>query len=916
MSKKLYLIDGSGFIFRAYHSMPPLSRSDGTPSGAVYGFVNMILRLKEKTAAEYIAVIFDAGRHTFRNRLYPEYKAHRPPVPDDLIPQFALVKEATEALNLPAIELADFEADDIIATYCKIAREQGLEVEIVSSDKDLMQLVGDGVSMYDAMKQKKIASEQVQEKFGVAPNRVRDVLALIGDASDNIPGVPSIGPKTAADLILQFGDFANLLAHTAEVKQVKKREAIEQNIEKAKLSYELVGLCYDVPLPIPLEDLILREPDHDKLLDFLHKMEFKAMVSKFEGKHGANTSVTPPRQTQSTPTKYELIQDIATLKQQLEIAKQSGYIAFDTETTSLNATSAELVGFSFASQEGTAFYVPLNHMSIGTAQAQASLFDTQEVSKKLDGQIDFELAICELKSILADASVLKIGHNIKYDMLVLKKYGIEISPIEDTMLLSYILDAGRNNHNLDDLAAKHLGIKTITYDEITGTGKSRINFSQVELEKARDYAAEDADITLRLWQKLKPLVILDKNLTLYETIERPLISVLVAMEERGIKIDNSMLAGLSIEFAGKMLALEEESYQSVGHKFNLGSPKQLGEILFDEMGIAGGKKNKTGAYSTSAEVLEDLAANGNQVAKLVLEWRQISKLKSTYSDSLPTQINQKSGRVHTSFAMAITSTGRLSSSDPNLQNIPVRSDEGRKIRTAFIAEAGNKLISADYSQIELRLLAHIADMEVLKQAFRNGDDIHAITASQMFGVPLSEVTSELRRKAKTINFGIIYGISGHGLAMRLGIGRGEASKYIERYFEQYPGIAAYMENTKKFARDHGYVTTLFGRKCHLPTINDKNGSLRNFAERAAINAPLQGTAADIIKIAMIEVEKGLANTSGKMLLQVHDELIIEAREQDADLVAAKVKNIMENSVKLSIPLTVDVNVGDNWNEVH
>ena len=915
MTKKLYLIDGSGFIFRAYHSLPPLLRSDGTPTGAVYGFVNMLTKLVEGTQADYMAVIFDAGRHTFRNRLYPEYKAHRPPAPEDLVPQFPLVREATEALSLPAIELVDFEADDIIATYTKQARAQGIEVVIVSSDKDLMQLIGDGVSMYDGMKQKTIGIPAVMEKFGVPPEKVRDVLALIGDSSDNVPGVPGIGPKTAAELINQYGDFDALFAHTAEIKQPKRREALEQNREKARLSYELITLREDVPVPIPLEELVLRTPDNEKLLAFLRNMQFKSLVSKAEQKFGITPTHTPA-QMKTEKTEYELVQDIESLNRWLMAAKERGHVAFDTETTSLNAMRAELVGFSLSVEPGKACYVPLGHVTGNAAQSQGSLFDAAPAVKKVEGQIDFDTAIKLITSMLADPSILKIGHNMKYDMLVLRKYSITITPIDDTMLLSCLLSAGLHNHNMDDLAEKYLSVKTISYDEVTGTGKSRISFAEVALDKACSYAAEDADITLRFWHQFKPDVISGKMLTLYETIERPLAPVIVAMEERGIKVDRSQLSSLSLDFSKRIAALEEKIHKIAGHPFNIGSPKQLGEVLFDEMGIAGGRKGKTGSYSTGVDVLEDLAEGGQEIARLVLDWRQLSKLKSTYADTLGEEINPKTWRVHTSYAMAATTTGRLSSSDPNLQNIPIRSEEGRKIRHAFVAEPGNKLISADYSQIELRLLAHMAEIPTLAQAFKDGTDIHAVTASQMFGVPVAEVNSELRRKAKTINFGIIYGISAHGLATRLGIGRSEAATYIESYFKQYPGIKDYMENTKKFAREHGYVLTLFGRKCHLPGIHDKNPSMRNFSERAAINAPLQGTAADIIKRAMIAVERSLHGTSGRMLLQVHDELVIEVAETDAAAIAAKVAHTMENAAHISIPLTVSTNIGYNWSEAH
>jgi len=919
--KKLYLIDGSGFIFRAYHSLPPLNRSDGTPAGAVYGFLNMLLKLMDGAEASHMAVIFDAGRQTFRNRLYPEYKAHRPPAPEDLIPQFPLVREATQALSLPAIELADYEADDLIATYTKLARAEGMEVVIVSSDKDLMQLIGDHVSMYDGMKQKTIGREQVIEKFGVPPEKVHDVLALIGDTSDNIPGIPGIGPKTAAELITQFESFEGVLARAGEIRQPKRREAVEQNADKARLSYALVALCDTVPLPAPLDSFALKKPEPEALLAFLRRMEFKSLTAKFEQKFGLSSlpaSVLPD--LHSLPSSYELVQDKSSLARWVAAAKSTGYVAFDTETTSLNAMRAELVGFSLAIEPGKACYVPLGHKKpeIGNWKSETGdLFSTTRAPQLVPGQIPLAEALALLKPLLADASVLKIGHNIKYDMLVLRKYGLDVAPVEDTMLLSYILDAGRGNHNMDELAQKHLRYKTITFDDVTGTGKARISFAEVALDRALSYAAEDADVTLRLWRALKPEVIRQKRLTLYETIERPLIPVIVAMEERGITVDRARLAALSADFGKRIAALEEEIYALAGHPFTIGSPKQLGEVLFEGMGLPGGRKSaKSGAYGTGADVLEELAESGHALPARVLDWRQLSKLKSTYTDTLAQEINPVTGRVHTSYAMAVTSTGRLSSSDPNLQNIPIRTEEGRKIRHAFAAAAGYRLISADYSQIELRLLAHIADIGTLKEAFRNRQDIHAITASQMFGVPVTEVNGDLRRKAKTINFGIIYGISAHGLATRLGISRGEAAAYIEAYFKQYPGIVGYMERTKQFARDHGYVTTLFGRVCHLPGIRDKNPSMRSFSERAAINAPLQGTAADIIKRAMIGVERELAGTNARMLLQVHDELVAEAPAEEAEGAAARIKHVMENAAALSVPLTVDTFLGHNWGEAH
>lgn len=936
MTKTLYLIDGSGFIFRAYHSLPPLTNPEGTPVGAVYGFVNMILRLMDGRTAESVAVIFDAARLTFRNRLYPEYKAHRPPAPDDLIPQFALVREATVAMGLPAIELPDFEADDLIATYADLAAKQGMEVVIVSSDKDLMQCIRAGISMYDPMKQKSIGAPEVMEKFGVTPDKVIDVLALIGDSSDNVPGVPSIGPKTAAELIQTYGSLDALLERAAEIKQPKRREAIENNADKARLSRELVTLCHDVPIPVPLAELVLKQPDPARLQEFLMRQGFKSLQGKLREKFGfqpeeTNTSTPPPSRalpTSTTPSTinhqptavhYELVRDEATLNRWIAQSFEAGFVAFDLETTSLDAMQAQIVGFSLCIEPGKACYVPVGHVTEGgDAPKQPSLFDTPAPTRqRVEGQIAPERALALLKPLLASPAVLKIGQNIKYDMLVLAQHHVTITPVDDSMLLSYILHAGRHTHGMDELAQRYLHHKTLTYNEVTGSGRARISFAKVPLDKACNYAAEDADITLRLHRLFKPQVAEQKLLTLYETTERALIPVLVEMERCGIKVDRTELTRLSNYFESEMNSLSQQIFNLAGHEFNIGSPKQLGEVLFDEMQLASGRKSaKTGAYSTDSDVLEELAEQGQTIATHVLSWRQLAKLKGTYTDALAAQINPSTGRVHTSFAMAITSTGRLSSSDPNLQNIPIRSEEGKKIRRAFIAETGCKLISADYSQIELRLLAHVADITPLKEAFRNGDDIHAITASEMFGVPVHEVDPDLRRKAKTINFGIIYGISAHGLAARLGIGRSEAADYIARYFGQYPGIRDYMENCKETARRLGYVTTLFGRRCHVPGIHDKNAGTRQFSERAAINAPLQGTAADIIKRAMVAVERALSGQTSRLLLQVHDELVLEAPKADAAATATLVRKHMEQAVSLSVPLTVECGIGDNWGEIH
>jgi len=879
-----------------------------------------------------------------------------------LIPQFAIVREATEALNLPCIEMDDYEADDIIATYAKRAQAEGFEVTIVSSDKDLMQLIGHNIQMYDAMKDRQIGAAEVMEKFSVAPDKVLEVLSLIGDSSDNVPGVPGIGPKTAAELINEYGDLENLLASTANIKQPKRREAIEQNAEKARLSKQLITLKEDVPGLPELSELVTRAPDPQKLITFLKTQGFKSLVARLEkqsgitplpegGRLGGGLSFpehplpSPPPQA-GEGTSYSLVRDEETLQAWIEKATQAGIVAFDTETTSLNAMQAELVGFSLCVEAGEACYVPLSHVKNASAPAQANLFGdaTESFALKslVEGQILMHRAMELMKPLLEDDSVIKVGHNIKYDLLVMQRHDIIIHPVEDSMLLSYVLHAGEHGQGMDELADRYLNHTNISYNEVTGTGKGRLRFDEVDLEKACNYAAEDADITLRLYQLFKSQVIAEKLLSVYETMERPLIPVLAAMETAGIKVDQRELSALSIDFAKRMAEYEEDIYRLAGHPFNVGSPKQLGEVLFDKLQLPGGKKSaKSGAYTTDSDVLEELAEQ-HELPRKVIEWRQLAKLKSTYSDALISQIDPDTRRVHTSYAMAIASTGRLSSTDPNLQNIPIRTVEGKKIRHAFIAENGYKLLSADYSQIELRLLAHMADISTLKEAFANGDDIHAITASQMFGVPTTEVNSDLRRKAKTINFGIIYGISAHGLASRLGIGRSEAGAYIEKYFAQYPGIRDYMEEAKEYARKHGYITTLFGRRCHVPGINDKNGARRQFSERAAINAPLQGTAADIIKRAMIAIDKKLSSCGSqsdstgspsiardpaqprrgsqddgcRMLLQVHDELVFEVAENAIEPTRAMVKELMEGTAKISVPLTVETGVGDHWDDAH
>lgn len=929
-SKHLYLIDGSGFIFRAYHSLPPLTRPDGTPVGAVYGFLNMMIKLMEGVQTDYIAVVFDKARVTFRNRMYDQYKANRPEAPADLIPQFPLMRDATEALNICCLEQDDYEADDVIASYTMLGLKQGMDVTIVSSDKDLMQLIQPGVTMFDPMKLKPIGEKEVLEKFGVPPDKVTDVLALIGDSSDNVPGVPGIGPKTAAELIHQFGSLEGILAHTSEIKQAKRRETLEQNIDKARLSHQLVKLCLDCPLPAPLEALALRQPDPQKLLSFLQAQQFKSLMIRMANKFGMEETLAAAAEPRDVLEQhYTLVQDEATLQKWIDAAIVAGKVAFDTETTSLYAHEAELVGFSLSSKPGYACYVPVGHVEEGLGNEdsgikadipQTDLFAAPAPKKKLvAGQIPLQRALDMLRPLMADPSVVKIGQNIKYDMQVLRKYGIEVTPIDDTMLMSYALHAGQHNHGMDELADKYLRHKTIKYTDVTGTGKSQISFEEVALDAAMRYAAEDADITLRLEEHFRPELVQAHVLTVYETIDKALIPVLAAMEAKGVKVDTTILQRMSKDFGERMAIIEQQIHKLAGQEFNVGSPKQLGEILFDAMGLPGGKKSsKTGAYNTGAEVLEELAEAGHELPKQVLEWRQLSKLKSTYTDSLANQIDPRTGRVHTCYMMAVASTGRLSSTEPNLQNIPIRTEEGKAIRTAFVAEPGHKLLSADYSQIELRLLAHMANIDALKAAFQHGDDIHAITASQIFGVAPGEVNSDLRRKAKTINFGIIYGMSAHGLATRLGISRSEAGAYINAYFQQYPGIKEYMERCKEFARAHGYVLSLYGRRCHVPGILEKNPGMRSFSERAAINAPLQGTAADIIKRAMIRIQRELEDKKLQtaMLLQVHDELVFEIPEAEVEMAVPLIKKTMEQAANLDVPLVAETGIGQHWGEIH
>lgn len=945
-SDHLYLVDGSGYIFRAFHALPPLTRkSDKLPVGAVAGFCNMLVRLMDDMAAEesptHLAVIFDASGKTFRNDIYPDYKANRDAPPEDLIPQFPLVREAVKAFGIPSIELQGYEADDLIAAYTHAATQSGARVSIVSSDKDLMQLVTDRVNMIDTMKDRKIGPAEVLEKFEVGPERVIDVQSLAGDSVDNVPGVPGIGIKTAALLINEYGDLETLLERAEEIKQNKRRENLIEFAEQARISRELVTLRTDTPLPVDMSEMGLTPPEAGMLMGFLKAMEFNTLTRRVSKRYDINaddyeassdlaakptaisssaatekaTSDLPPAMTDMPPidsSAYECVTDMAVLDNWIEDIIATGYVAIDTETDGLDAVSCRLVGISLATRPGHACYIPLAH-GIGEGLALADDVPSQLAEADV---------LARLKPLLQDASIMKILQNAKFDLQVLGQRKIEVHPVEDTMLMSYALAAGQRGHGMDELSELYLGHKPISIKELLGTGKSQITFDQVPLEKATPYAAEDADITFRLWQMMRPELVKDRVVSVYQTTEKPLVPVIVDMEKNGICVDRNVLSRLSGEFAQKMAAMEEDIYKFAGETFNIASPKQLGDILFDKMGLPGGKKTKTGAWGTGADVLEGLAAEGHDLAAQVLEWRGLAKLKSTYTDALPEFINPETGRIHTSYSLASTTTGRLASSDPNLQNIPIRTEDGRRIRTAFVAEKGNLLVSADYSQIELRLLAHIADIDSLRQAFADGQDIHAMTASEMFGVPLADMTAETRRRAKAINFGIIYGISAFGLANQLGISRGEASDYIKAYFEKFPGIKDYMEAVKQEAHAQGYVSTLFGRRIYLREIDSKIPARRAFAERAAINAPIQGSAADIIRRAMIAMPPVLKKKSPKsrMLLQVHDELIFEAPESETDKLMQNVREVMQNAcaprLSLSVPLVVEAQAAKNWDEAH
>jgi DNA polymerase-1 len=929
----LHLIDGSAFIFRAYHALPPLTRkSDGLPIGAVAGFCNMLWSQlaanRTKDGPTHIAVVFDYSSVTFRDAIYDKYKAQRPDVPEDLRPQFPLTREATRAFNVACLELENYEADDIIATLARQATEAGGDVTIISSDKDLMQLVGNGVVMFDAMKNRRIDRDEVIEKFGVGPEKVVDVQALAGDSVDNVPGAPGIGIKTAALLINEYGDVETLLERAGEIKQEKRRQSLLENADLIRISKQLVTLDANAPVTNTLDDLEVRLPEPDAILEFLTRMEFRTLTKRVADTMKVEVPVLPESATRSAPSveeepapapealpfdhsAYECVRDLSALERWIALIRERGYVAIDTETTSLDEMRAELVGISLSVIPGQACYIPLGHK-----QGGGDLFGA---AKRVDGQLELDQTLAALKPLLEDDAILKIGQNMKYDWKIFARHGVRLAPIDDTMLMSYAMYSGLHNHGMDGLSERYLSHNPIPIKTLLGTGKSSVTFDQVPVDEAVRYAAEDADVTLRLWQSFKPQLHKAQVTTVYETLERPLVPVLADMEMAGILVDKPTLSRMSNAFAQKMAGLEAEIQELAGQPFNVGSPKQLGEILFDKMGLPGGEKGKNGAYATGADVLEDLAAEGHDLAARVLDWRQLSKLKSTYTDALQDHVNPDTGRVHTSYSIAGANTGRLASTDPNLQNIPVRSDEGRRIREAFVSGPGMRLVSLDYSQIELRILAHVADIPALKQAFRDGIDIHAMTASQMFGVPVEGMDPMVRRRAKAINFGVIYGISGFGLARNLRIPRAEAQAFIDTYFERFPGIREYMDSTIAFARKNGFVQTLFGRKIHTPEINAK-GPTAGFARRAAINAPIQGAAADIIRRAMIRMPKAISHLPAKMLLQVHDELLFEVEESAAEELIEIARDVMERAplpaVHLDVPMVVEAGQGANWAEAH
>ncbi|SEH82924.1 DNA polymerase I [Paracoccus alkenifer] len=923
----LHLIDGSAFIFRAFHALPPLTRkSDGLPIGAVAGFCNMIWKYindaRGSDAPTHVAVIFDHSSKTFRNDIFPDYKANRPEPPEELRPQFPLTREATVAFNLPSIEIRDFEADDIIATLACQARELGGRVTIISSDKDLMQLVGDGVEMLDPIKGKPIGRDEVFEKFGVYPELVADVQALAGDPTDNVPGAPGIGVKTAALLINEYGDLESLLARADEIKQPKRRQTLIDNAEQIRISKRLVQLDRETPIDFAMATLEVKDPDPEVLMEFLNRMEFRTLTKRVAERSGttAPEPLAPPPEAaapaapQFAPVDcdaYETIRDTAALQRWLDAIRERGMVAVDTETTGLDEMQADLVGISFCTEVGNAAYLPLGHV-----EGTADLFGG---GAQAAGQIPMDQALAMLKPVLEDPAVLKILHNAKYDWKILARLGIRMAPVDDTMLMSYVLNAGLHNHGLDELAETYVGHRCQPIKALLGSGKNQITFAQVPIDAATRYGGEDAEITWRLWQHFRPQLPAAQVTTVYETLERPMIEVLAGMEMAGVQIDSQHLSRMSGAFAQKMAALEEEAHGLAGGKFNLGSPKQLGEILFGQMGLPGTKAGKSGALSTSADVLEDLAAEGHELPARILDWRALAKLKSTYTDALPTFVNPDTGRVHTCYSIAGAATGRLASTDPNLQNIPVRTDEGRRIREAFLAPEGRLLVSLDYSQIELRILAHIADIPALKQAFADGIDIHAMTASEMFGVPVEGMDPMIRRQAKAINFGVIYGISAFGLARNLRIPRAEAQAFIDTYFQRFPEIRAYMDRTTTEAKAQGFVRTLFGRRIHTPGISS-SGPAAAGARRAAINAPIQGTAADIIRRAMIRMPEAIEGIPARMLLQVHDELVFEADEAAVEPLIAAAREVMAGAadpvVHLSVPLVVDAGSGRNWAEAH
>ncbi len=914
-----YLIDGSGYIFRAYYALPPLSRkSDGMPTGAVSGFCSMLFKLLEdskssenKDKPTHFAVIFDSARKNFRNEIYSEYKANRSDAPDDLIPQFEFIRQSVKAFNLPSIELINYEADDLIATYSEQILNEGAKVTIVSSDKDLMQLYKKNIRIYDPMKNKFISNEDINNKFGVSPDKVIDVQALAGDSSDNVPGVPGIGVKTAAELIKQYGNLENLLKNADKIKQNKRRETLIQNKDKAIISKKLVTLKKDVPVKNQISEFELKEIDKHKLYSFLREMEFNRLMSSVISTYGeiefsSNIKVSDKGEKKQKISKknYELIEKLEDINKWLNEAEENGEIAVDTETTSLDPHQAKLVGISFSTKIGKACYIPIGHAE--------------------DNNLEEKEVINKIKPVLEDESIKKIGQNIKFDYIIFFYRGINMNSMEDTMLISYVLDAGKNRHNMDVLSEIHLEHKTIAFKDIVGTGKKQINFSEVKIDIAKDYAAEDADITFRLYKVFSKNIRLEKLLNIYEIFEKPLIKILALMEINGVKVDQKFLQLLSNKFEKKINNLEKEIYKVAKKEFKIGSTKQLGEVMYNEMKISSLKKTKKGSYATSAQVLENLAFKGHKLPKLVLDWRQVTKLKNTYSDSLQEHINPKTKRVHTSFLLAATSTGRLASSDPNLQNIPIKSEDGKEIRKAFVAEENSKLISADYNQIEMRILADLADVKELKKAFKNKEDIHSLTASQVFNINIKKVSSDMRRKAKAINFGIIYGISQYGLAKQIGVSIIEAEEFLNSYFLKFPEIKDYMDSTIKFCRKSGYVSNIFGRRTHITGINDKNFNVRNFQERAAINAPIQGSASEIMRMAMIRMSKKLdevKESKCKVLLQIHDELIFEVHKEDINKYSKIIQDEM-SSVKnsdlhsFSIPLLVDVNVGNNWGDLH